>query len=138
MEDLCKIQRSQDYHIQEHLCQYALFHKTSRAYKAKTKEVKKERILQTAQELAQAEVRGDQRKLWECAKKLAPWKPRDLTSLRGSAGEILAPQQQLVELIARSKKKFCCGEPCISQRQLDENFWIDPAQLEHYLGQLPI
>ena len=31
--------------------QYALFHKPSRAYKAKTKEVKKERILQTAQEL---------------------------------------------------------------------------------------
>ena len=45
--------------------QYALFHKTSRAYKAKSKEVKKERILHTAQELAQAEVKGDQRKLWE-------------------------------------------------------------------------
>ena len=65
--------------------QYALFHKTSRAYKAKTKEVKKERILQTAQELAQAEIRGDQRKLWECAKKLAPWKPRD----RRALGEVL-------------------------------------------------
>ena len=116
--------------------QYALFHKTSRAYKAKTKEVKKERILQTAQELAQAEIRGDQRKLWECAKKLAPWKPRDRTSLRGSAGEILAPQQQLAELIARSKQKVCCGEPYISQHQLVENFWMDPTQLEQYLGQL--
>ena len=53
--------------------QFALFHKTSRAYKMKTKEVKKERLLQTAQELAQADKKGDQRKLWECAKRLAPW-----------------------------------------------------------------
>ena len=118
--------------------QYAAFHKTSRAYKAKTKEIKKERILQTAQDLAQAEVRGDQRKLWECAKKLAPWKPKDRTSLRGSSGEILAPMQQLTELIMYSRKKFCCGEPYISQRQLEENFWLDPAQLEKYLGQLPM
>ena len=118
--------------------QYALFHKTSRAFKAKTKEVKKERILHTAQELAQAEVKGDQRKLWECAKRLAPWKPKDRTSLRGSAGEILAPQQQLAELIEYSKKKFCSGEPYISQHQLDEIFWIDPVQLEQYLGQLPM
>ena len=114
---------------------YALFQKTSKAYKTKTKEVKKERILQTAQELARAEVRGDQRKLWECAKKLAPWKPKDRTSLRGSAREILAPQQQ-VELIAHGKKKFCSGEPYISQHELDENFWIDPVQVEQYLGQL--
>ena len=104
----------------------------------KTKEIKKERILQTAQELAQAEVRGDQRKIWECAKKLAPWKPKNRTSLRGRAGEFLAPQQQLVELIAHSKKKFCSGEPYISQHELDENFWIDPVQLEQYLGQLPM
>ena len=118
--------------------QYAAFHKTSRAYKAKTKEIKKERILQTAQDLAQAEVRGDQRKLWECAKKLAPRKPKDRTSLRGSSGEILAPMQQLTELIMYSRKKFCCGEPYISQHQLEKNFWIDPAQLEQYLGQLPM
>ena len=43
--------------------QFAVFHKTSRAYQLKTKEVKKERILQTAQELAQADRKGDQRKL---------------------------------------------------------------------------
>ena len=118
--------------------QFALFHKTSRAYKAKTKEVKKERILQTAQELAQADQKGDQRKLWERAKRLAPWKPKDRTSLRGCAGEILAPQQQLSELVEHSKKKFCCGAPYISQHSLDADFWIDPVQLEQYLGQIPM
>ena len=80
--------------------------------------------------LAQAEQKGDQRKLWECAKRLAPWKPKDRTSLRGSAGEILAPRQQLSELVEYSRKKFCCGEPYISQHHLDEDFWIDPIQLE--------
>ena len=118
--------------------QFAVFHKTSRAYKLKTKEVKKERILQTAQELAQADKKGDQRKLWECAKRLAPWKPKDRTSLRGCAGEILAPQQQLSELIAYSQQKFCRGEPYISQHCLDEDFWVDPVQLEQYLGKLPM
>ena len=49
--------------------QFAIFHKTSRAYKAKTKEVKKERILQTAQELAQAEQkRGPTETLGVCQK----------------------------------------------------------------------
>ena len=118
--------------------QFAVFHKTSRAYKLKTKEVKKERILQTAQELAQADRKGDQRKLWECAKRLAPWKPKNRTSLRGCAGEILAPQQQLSELIAYSQQKFCRGEPYNSQHCLDEDFWVDPVQLEQYLGRLPM
>ena len=45
--------------------QYAMSQKTSRIYKAKTKEAKKERILQISQDLAKAEARGDQRKLWE-------------------------------------------------------------------------
>ena len=118
--------------------QFAVFHKTSRAYKLKTKEVKKERILHTAQELAQADRQGDQRKLWECAKRLAPWKPKNRTSLRGCAGEILAPQQQLSELIAYSQQKFCRGEPYTSQHCLDEDFWVDPVQLEQYLVRLPM
>ena len=63
---------------------------------------------------------------------------KDRTSLRGRAGEILAPQQQLVELIEHSRKKFCSGEQYISQHELNENFWIDSTKLEQYLGQLPI
>ena len=109
---------------------YKQFQKASKHFRHTTKEIKKERITQIADELARAEVRGDQRKLWECARKLAPWKPKSRTSLRGKAGEILAPQQQLQELIKHSETKFCKGEPYLSQHQLQNAFWIDPNLLE--------
>ena len=86
---------------------HALFQKTSKAYKTKTKEVKKERILHTAQESAQAEVRGDQRKLWECAKKLAPWKPKDRTSLRGRAPEKFWPHSNNLLSLSHTARKNC-------------------------------
>ena len=50
---------------------YRQVQKASKHFRNTTKEVKRERITHIAEELARAEVRGDQRKLRECARKLA-------------------------------------------------------------------
>ena len=59
------------------------FHKASKQFREHAKLAKRDKITRVAGELAEASARGDQRGLWQGAKKLAPWKPRTKMSIRG-------------------------------------------------------
>ena len=78
------------------------FHKASKQFREHAKLAKRDKITRVAGELAEASARGDQRGLWQGAKKLAPWKPRAKMSIRGPEGTILSPEEQLQALLDHS------------------------------------
>ena len=85
--------------------------KLPKQFREHAKLAKKDKITRVAGELAEASARGDQRGLWQGAKKLAPWKPRAKMSIRGPEGTILSLEEQLQALLDHSTRKFCPWGP---------------------------
>ena len=88
---------------------YTEFRAASKAMKQTAKKINREKLQSVADELQTAATKGDQRKVWMSARKLAPWKPFARTHMRSESGEILTPKEQLAELIQHSSNKFCQG-----------------------------
>ena len=63
-------------------------------------------------------------------KKLAPWKPRTKMSIRGPEGTILSPEEQLQALLDHSTRKFCHGDPYISEHRMN----VDLLRAQHSPG----
>ena len=82
------------------------FRRQSRHVRQVTREVKRAKLLQAMHNLEQAALAADQRKVWQIANRLAPWKPQARTHLRGEDGQILSPSEQLAHLIQHSRAKF--------------------------------
>ena len=114
------------------------FHKASKQFREHAKLAKRDKITRVAGELAEASARGDQRGLWQGAKKLAPWKPRTKMSIRGPEGTILSPEQQLQALLDHSTRKFCHGDPYISEHRMNVDFTVTEQEVERLVSKTPL
>ena len=104
------------------------FHKASKLFREHAKLAKRTKITRVAGELAEASAKGDQRGIWQGAKKLAPWKPRTKMSIRGPEGTILSPEEQLQALLDYSTRKFCHGDPYISEHRMHADFTLEVSK----------
>ena len=111
------------------------FHKQFREH---AKLAKRDKITRVAGELAEASARGDQRGLWQGAKKLAPWKPRAKMSIKGIEGTILSPEEQLQALLDHSARKFCHGDPYISEHRMNVDFTVAEQEVERLVSKTPL
>ena len=114
------------------------FRKASKQFREHAKLAKRDKITRVAGELAEASARGDQRGLWQGAKKLAPWKPRAKMSIRGPEGTILSPEEQLQALLDHSTRKFCHGDPYISERRMNVDFTVTEQEVERLVSKTPL
>ena len=114
------------------------FHKASKQFREHAKLAKRDKITRVAGELAEASARGDQRGLWQGAKKLAPWKPRTKMSIRGPEGTILSPEEQLQALLDHSTRKFCHGDPYISEHRMTVDFTVTEQEVERLVSKTPL
>ena len=114
------------------------FHKASKQFREHAKLAKRDKITRVAGELAEASARGDQRGLWQGAKKLAPWKPRTKMSIRGPEGTILSPEEQLQALLDHSTRKFCHGDPYISEHRMTMDFTVTEQEVERLVSKTPL
>ena len=114
------------------------FHKASKQFREHAKLAKRDKITRVAGELAEASARGDQRGLWQGAKKLAPWKPRTKMSIRGLEGTILSPEEQLQALLDHSARKFCHGDPYISEHRMTVDFTVTEQEVERLVSKTPL
>ena len=114
------------------------FHKASKQFREHAKLAKRDKITRVAGELAEASARGDQRGLWQGAKKLAPWKPRTKMSIRGPEGTILSPEDQLQALLDHSARKFCHGDPYISEHRMTVDFTVAEQEVERLVSKTPL
>ena len=85
------------------------FLKASKQFREHAKLAKREKITRVAGELADASARGDQRGLWQGAKKLAPWKPRAKMSIRGFEGTILYLRNSYRPFLIIARASFAMG-----------------------------
>ena len=114
------------------------FHKASKQFREHAKLAKRDKITRVAGELAEASARGDQRGLWQGAKKLAPWKPRTKMSIRGPEGTILSIEEQLQALLDHSTRKFCHGDPYISEHRMTVDFTVTEQEVERLVSKTPL
>ena len=116
---------------------YTEFRVASKAMKQTAKKIKREKLQAVAEDLQVAAAKGDQRKVWMSARKLAPWKPFARTHIRSEKGEILTPKEQLAELIKHSSNKFCQGEDYSPNHRVTEPILVQAKDLVWALGKLP-
>ena len=114
------------------------FHKASKLFREHAKLAKRTKITRVAGELAEASAKGDQRGIWQGAKKLAPWKPRTKMSIRGPEGTILSPEEQLQALLDYSTRKFCHGDPEISEHRMHADFTLTEQEVERLVSKTPL
>ena len=114
------------------------FHKASKLFREHAKLAKRTKITRVAGELAEASAKGDQRGIWQGAKKLAPWKPRTKMSIRGPEGTILSPEEQLQALLDYSTRKFCHGDPYISEHRMHADFTLTEQEVERLVSKTPL
>ena len=114
------------------------FRRQSRHIRRVTREVKRAKLLQAMRDLEQAALAADQRKVWQIANRLAPWKPQARTHLRGEDGQILSPSEQLAHLIQHSRAKFGNSTDYAPTRRLTRDLNLTEDALAHAIGKLPI
>ena len=117
--------------------QHTTFTTISKDVKSKVKQAKREKVEQVMIELEQAASRGDQYQLYQFTRKLAPWKPRARIIIRGKEGQTLNHAEQLQELQAHAKQKFCQQHDYYPGDRLRQGIYIDEGQLQAALAQLP-
>jgi hypothetical protein len=89
-------------------------------------------------DLEQEALAADQRKVWQLANRLAPWKPQARAHLRGEDGQILSPSEQLAHLIQHSRTKFGNSTDYAPAHRLTQDLNLTADALAHAIGKLPI
>ena len=117
--------------------QHTIFVTISKEVKSKVKQAKREKVERVMVELEQAARRGDQYQLYQSTKKLAPWKPHARIIIRGKEGQMLNHEEQLQEIQAHAKQKFCQQHDYYPGDRLRQGIQIDEGQLQAALAQLP-
>ena len=117
--------------------QHTIFMTISKEVKSKVKQAKREKVEQVMIELEKAASRGDQYQLYQSTRKLAPWKPHARIIIRGKEGQMLNHAEQLQELQAHAKQKFCQQHDYYPGDRLRQGIYIDEGQLQAALAQLP-
>ena len=117
--------------------QRTIFVTISKEVKSKVKQAKREKVEQVMVELEKAASRGDTYQLYQSTRKLAPWKPRARIIIRGKEGQMLNHAEQLQELQAHAKQKFCQEHDYHPGDRLRQGIQIDEGQLQAALAQLP-
>ena len=51
-------------------------------------------------------------------------------SIRGPEGTILSPEEQLQALLDHSARKFCHGDPYISEHRMNVDFTVTEQEVE--------
>ena len=115
------------------------FHKASKQFREHAKLAKRDKITRVAGELAEASARGDQRGLWQGAKKLAPWKPRAKMSIRGPEVQFFHLRNNYIQaLLDHSTRKFCHGDPYISEHRMTMDFTVAEQEVERLISKTPL
>ena len=112
-------------------------HALSKTLKAKAKQAKQEKVRTVMQELEQAASAGDQYRVYQSAKQLAPWKPNTKVVIRGPEGQMLNHAEQLQALQAHAKLKFCVQQDYYPGPFLIHGVAIAEQDLQMALATLP-
>ena len=59
-------------------------------------------------------------------------------SIRGPEGTILSPEEQLQALLDHSTRKFCHGDPYISEHRMTMDFTVTEQEVERLISKTPL
>ena len=116
---------------------YTRFQQLSKTLKSKAKQAKQENVHVVMLELEKAASAGDQYRVYQSAKKLAPWKPNTKVVIRGTDGQMLNHEEQLRALQDHAQQKFCKQQDYYPGSSLQHGIVIDEQELQQALATLP-
>ena len=117
---------------------YTRFQQLSKTLKSKAKQAKQENVRVVMQELEKAANAGDQYRVYQSAKKLAPWKPNTKVVIRGTDGQMLNHEEQLRALQGHAQQKFCKQQDYHPGSSLQHGIVIAEQELQQALATLPV
>ena len=117
---------------------YTRFQQLSKTLKSKAKQAKQDNVHVVMLELEKAANAGDQYRVYQSAKKLAPWKPSTKVVIRGTDGQMLNHEEQLRALQDHAQQKFCKQQDYHPGPSLRYGIVIDEQELQQAPATLPI